>query len=1047
MTQRTDLVLLVAAAGFGKSTALDAARPRDGMVRSATEALDEGLPVRDWIGIDDLHELLPAQQLRLIAEISALPRTTHVMMTSRRPLDPDVRRRLRGRVRERGPDDLALSPYAVHRVLVDEYGVVDPEVPIEVHALTAGWPALVHFAADALARNPDVDLRAALIAPATPALYWLREEVFPTITQGSQRMLAVLSGLGPTTRNVCRRMADVVGLAGQEWPIDDLEGSGILTALHGVGREGLVEVVPMVAGALAAAGGQQPGESCWRELARVMEEGDLPFAAALASVRAGDWPGSLRLMADRGAEMLSSGEAAGVVQLVESAPSGELPERVRHTYADALRICGDLPGAARAFRPLVAAAEAQDGGGVSRHSWSPALASGVAAMHYAGGRLDTALDVLARADGSLTAGEPALGRIGAEAVEWISSRVHVLCSLGRTEQARRVAGEALERAEATGDARALTAAHLAMARVSAGERKEAHHEYALNAATECRDVITAARILVNQSCQFLASARYVEGSLAARSAIQAADIGIATGRRAAALHNLAEALGQQGEYDEASWHLHRAIALCRHLGIGRTALGLLGLAEISRQLGHDQPARARYLEAVELARGSREAQVLVPALAGLARSYAVAQDDHPAGLDLAQTAADEAMEVATPPLRPFALTAAGWVALRTNERAGALALARQSEATAREMQAFDLLAEALELGAACVDQAEDARRMLAEAHSIWEGGGAHPAARRVELQLGRLEGADSTARSRARDAARELQRLGVRHVNGLALSTAGTAASVAIAVLGGFAVSVDRAEVPGPAWRSRQARTLVKILAARRGRAATRAWLCETIWPDDDPAKTGHRLSVLLATVRGVLDPERRWPTDRFISADSGGVWLDLRHVTLDAETLIRDAEAAAGLMDSGQVARAAEILADIDARYRGEAFEDEPGEEWADGVREEVRAAWQRSARRLAALRRRAGRLGDAQTLLVRLLAADPYDDKIHQLLVKNLLSAGRHGEAQRAFQRWSEAMHDIGAPQPDPLILGRRPGDTPAPGDSAPSQGVRLTSVVTAY
>ncbi len=283
-------------------------------------------------------------------------------------------------------------------------------------------------------------------------------------------------------------------------------------------------------------------------------------------------------------------------------------------------------------------------------------------------------------------------------------------------------------------------------------------------------------------------------------------------------------------------------------------------------------------------------------------------------------------------------------------------------------------------------------------------------------------------------------------MNGTPVSTNGQSASVAIEVLGGFRVCVDDVEVPGNAWRSRQARTLVKILAGRRGRPVTRAWLCETLWPDDDPAKTGHRLSVLLATVRGVFDPERRWPTDRFIAADLTGVWLDLRYVALDAETLIRDAEVAATLMDDGQADRATEILADINTRYRGDAFEDEPGEEWADGVREEVRAAWQRSVRRLAALARRAGRVGDAQTLLVRLLVADPYDEKIHELLVRNLLAAGRRGEARRAFQRWRTAMGEIGAPLPDPSVLEARPGRARSARPAATGP-VGLRPVVTPY
>ena len=184
MTRTPHLVLFVAAAGFGKSTALEASRPRDGQLRSARAALDDGVPSVPWVGIDDLHELSSDEQLRLTTAISALPPTTTVVLTSRRPLAPQVRAALRGRVSERGPQDLALSAYAVHRVLADEYGVADPELPVEVHALTAGWPALVHLAAEALARNSAVDLRVALAGDGAPAAYWLQDEVLAVCDAG-----------------------------------------------------------------------------------------------------------------------------------------------------------------------------------------------------------------------------------------------------------------------------------------------------------------------------------------------------------------------------------------------------------------------------------------------------------------------------------------------------------------------------------------------------------------------------------------------------------------------------------------------------------------------------------------------------------------------------------------------------------------------------------------------------------------------------------------------------------------------------------------------
>ena len=147
---------------------------------------------------------------------------------------------------------------------------------------------------------------------------------------------------------------------------------------------------------------------------------------------------------------------------------------------------------------------------------------------------------------------------------------------------------------------------------------------------------------------------------------------------------------------------------------------------------------------------------------------------------------------------------------------------------------------------------------------------------------------------------------------------------------------------------------------------------------------------------------------------------------------MLRDAADGADLMEAGDDERATEILADVDARYVGDAFEDDLGEEWADGFREEVRSAWLRSLRRLATLRSRESRIDDAQGLLVRLLVVDPYDEQVHRMLVRTLARAGRHGEARRAFRRWRDAMRAIDAPLPDPAVMRltdppRRPPTTP--------------------
>ena len=111
------------------------------------------------------------------------------------------------------------------------------------------------------------------------------------------------------------------------------------------------------------------------------------------------------------------------------------------------------------------------------------------------------------------------------------------------------------------------------------------------------------------------------------------------------------------------------------------------------------------------------------------------------------------------------------------------------------------------------------------------------------------------------------------------------------------------------------------------------------------------------------------------------------------------DAAHAAELLDRRDTEAAREVLVHVDALYRGEAFEDEVAE-WSDGLREDVRAAWGRSVRRLANLQLREGRGPEALGLFTRLLGIDPYDEQVHRRLVTGLVRAGRHGEARRAFE-----------------------------------------------
>jgi DNA-binding SARP family transcriptional activator len=568
--------------------------------------------------------------------------------------------------------------------------------------------------------------------------------------------------------------------------------------------------------------------------------------------------------------------------------------------------------------------------------------------------------------------------------------------------------------------RARAAAHLAASLSAVGSRRAGHLGAALAAATAAGDLVQATRALVNQAESLIREAQYPDAYAVAARAVAAGERGCPPGMLTAALANAGDALLHLGRYDEAAAHFERVIRLAHRAGLRRAAVGHWGLAEVHSRVGRWERGRTAFEEAAQLARADGDGQVLVPSLTGLVR---VLLGGPAPDVAAARAAAEEAERAATGLLTPLALAARGWVAYAEGDLVGARDRAAAAVAAARQGRRADCLAGALELlGTVSADSAH-ASAALHEAEAIWRAAGAHPAADRVQVLLGRRPNADAGRRRAARAAARRLLDLGVRTVDGADLRLADSTAPVRIRVLGGFDAFVDGRPVPLPAWRSRQARSLVKILVARRGRPVPRPELRDLLWPDEDAHRTAHRLSVLLSAVRTVLDPGRRWPADHHVCADLSGVWLDTDHVAVDALELIRDAAHADRLRRAGTVAEAREMLAHVDDLYRGDAFCDEPYEQWADGLREEARAVWLRAVRELAGLSRRAGEPDHAVTLLVRLLGADPYDEVAHRDLVEVLVHAGRHGEARRAFDRWRRAMRSLDVPAPSRLVLRSPP------------------------
>ncbi|MEV4411661.1 BTAD domain-containing putative transcriptional regulator [Catellatospora sp. NPDC049609] len=1016
--------VVVAAAGYGKTTALrrwypaPAARWWPAGTDPAAFVARAGAEADGPIVLDDLPRLPDDELARLLNAVAALGPGVDVALASRWPVP--WRSPAADRWTETGPAELACTVDDVADLLAEACGTADPDLAARLHSDTGGWPALVQLAVEA------VRLHGSATDPAVsgPAAAYVRDHVLPGLSEQARHLIARAGGLSPLTAGLC----GALGVPEPGALTDLLRQVGILVREPGSapGLPVVERLVPVLARIASVGAGTQPGAAAdtgggtgvapaegfraatsagdGRATARAAagwyREHGPPSAAARELVRAGDHAAAADVLREHGGRMVAGGHAGLVARLVGELPEDERDDRLRLLLGDALRTSGDLGGAQRAYE---AVAETQ-------RPLAAATAWRLGRVFYQRGDAHGALAVFARCP----AEEQVSGR---DAALLAGSIAHASLLAGAVEAAVGSARRAVRLAAAAGDDTALAAAYLSLALCLAvsGDTagSEEHFALALPIAQRTGDVLLLTQIHTNRSYQRLQQAHYAAALESAELCAVYAQAAGSPSLHAIATSNEADALAMLGRYDEAARRYRTAIAHYQRHGSRRFAGAVLGLAELYWRRGWREQARAAYEQVIEVGSGAGNAHVLVPALAGLALT--VLADDVKAAAAHAEAAAEQA----GPELSRPALLAQGWIALHQGGPGRAAELATEAARAARTRGEPAGLADALELRAAAEPDPQRARAALREARAIWTEAGAEVEAARIAVLAARLPGAGADERADAMLCAQRLAGADALADRIGAATGTGDRPQVRVRALGRFEVELAGQVVPASQWQSRKARDLLRILVARRGRPVPRAELCELLWPDADGQRTGHRLSVLLNIVRGVLDPGKAHPADHYLNADQASIALNLATTGVDVEDFLDQVARARRLVEQQATEQARLTLLAADQLYRADAFEDEPYTEWAGPLHEEARAAYLAMLRMLAHTSRAAGQPGAAVGYLLRLLERDPYDERAHRSLVRTLVAGGQHGEARRAFGRYGDAMRSIGVSPPDRDLL----------------------------
>ena len=789
------------------------------------------------------------------------------------------------------------------------------------------------------------------------------------------QLLRAISGVQP----VASHELELLGFSGVEAAIRELLQSTLIEETEGGGRVRLAQ-----------------------HTADVLDRSvDVDLAIAMIEMCAGrgDPGGAIRisleqhrgLLADTlprfGVAVIEAGQPQLVLDAIAASPN------ISQLHGLCGRAAHALGDARRAIAEYQLAAEQRPSAG---DAWRHGL------LEYFQGQHERALAIYDKAFAALHPEEnPAdvallAGYAGAAA--WVT---------GSLDTARERSAHALAVGSASGDDAALAVAHTLAAMVAAsdGERMLNDWNYvrALQHAERAGDVMQIARIRSNRGSRLLEEGEYDLALVELDDAVHHADLGGYGVVLALAMTNRGEVLTRLGRLDDARTDLASAVDLLQQHGSLLVAYPLTVLARLYLIRGDIEQARGAAERALATSEQGNDQQISVAASLQLARALMNSDPEVSQQLIDRASGTEGSLDAA----EVWSLKAA--VALDRGDHAAAVAAATRAAAIARRRSDRFALAAALEVGALAESSAEIRRRRLDEARALFDELGCVLDAARLEVRLA-AESNDPVAGARLAAVADLARRRGARVLAAEAdAARRGTEAedSLSVTTLGSFSVVRHGMLVPHNAWQSKKARDLFKMLVVLDGRPLPRDQAIDRLWGDDHASAS--KLSVALATMRSVLDPDKRFDPDHFVQADAESIRCnpetinsDLRQFLTLARTALREERTAPG-------PAATELLSIAEAAYTGDVLESDPYAEWFVNARESARAVYLSVAQTLAAARAADGSADDAIRLWLRVLEHEPYDESAHLSLISTLVAVGRHGDARRRYQHYSERMHEL--------------------------------------
>lgn len=223
--------------------------------------------------------------------------------------------------------------------------------------------------------------------------------------------------------------------------------------------------------------------------------------------------------------------------------------------------------------------------------------------------------------------------------------------------------------------------------------------------------------------------------------------------------------------------------------------------------------------------------------------------------------------------------------------------------------------------------------------------------------------------------------------------------TIEIRLLGQFEILIEGNAPTASAWRSRQLRTILKVLLTHRGRIVQADQLLEILWPEEPPEKTRQRLYVRISQLRRALDGDH--PSAYVETVKDGYRFVAEADVWIDVDQFEAAAEAGRHAQEAEELEPAIAHYESAQSLYQGDFLEEELYEDWTFAERERLRERYLTVLTELAECYAQQGRYRRAITCCHQILSVDPCRESVYLRLMLYHYYAGEKTQALRVYER----------------------------------------------